>query len=142
MGVRSRTLVRRVGRRAILSLSECLLNASALSAGANWPEPQWIDTCGARDMAKFDVVGVHCHYRDVPPPVLAEAAAAALLAVAALPPVLADADAAALLAPAALPTVVKEAGEVLSRRAVLVSLRLRPMPPKRPATQDAERLQS
>ena len=105
MGVRSRPLVRRVGRRAILSLSECLLNASALSAGANWPEPQWIDTCGARDMAKFDVVGVHCHYRDVPPPVLAEAAAAALLAVAALPPVLADADAAALLAPAALPTV-------------------------------------
>ena len=57
MGVRSRTLVRRVGWRAILSLSECLLNASALSAGADWPEPQWIDTCGARDMAGIQLYG-------------------------------------------------------------------------------------
>ena len=40
-----------------------------------------------------------------PPPVLAEAAAAALLALAALPPMLADANAAALLAPVALPPV-------------------------------------
>ena len=39
------------------------------------------------------------------PPVLAEAAAAALLALGAQPPVLADAAAAALLAPGALPPV-------------------------------------
>jgi len=43
------------------------------------------------------------------PPVLADTTAAALLALAAPPPVLADAAAAALLAPAALPPVLTEA---------------------------------
>ena len=47
------------------------------------------------------------------PPVLAEAAATAVLAVVALPPMLADAAAAALLAPAALPPVLAEAEGII-----------------------------